>query len=299
MRLLKGDALGIASPAGSFDKKKFKEGIRVLKSMGFRIIIPDGLYKKKGYLAGDDRLRAKQLNRLFADPDVKGIVCAKGGFGSIRILSLLDYELIGKNPKVFAGFSDVSALLWALYMKTGLATFHAPNVTTLADASGKTVESMLSAISSGSVLEIKAEKGVEIMPGSAKGPLTGGNLTTLCHLAGTPFAPDFDGHILFLEDTGEAPYKIDRALSQMKLAGFFQKISGLVLGSFEGCGPEKSIYKIVHEIFREYEIPVLGGFKAGHGKDNMTLSFGLEVIFDTCEKKLFSKEPATAGATIL
>jgi len=255
--------------------------------MGFRIVIPESLYEKKGYLAGGDRRRAYQLNSLFGDTEVKGIVCARGGFGSMRILSMLDYELIEKNPKVFAGFSDISALLWALYMKTGLGTFHSPNAASLADAPRKTVDAMFSAVSAKSSFEIRAEQGIQIRPGIAKGPLAGGNLTTLCHLAGTPFAPDFGGHILFLEDTGEAPYRIDRALSHMKLAGCFENISGLALGSFEGCGPVWDIYNIFHEIFSEYEIPALAGFDSGHGKENITLPLGLETTLDTYGKKIF------------
>lgn len=285
--LSRGDMLGIAAPAGSFDADAFKKGVAVLESMGFRVQIPPGVYEKNGYLAGDDRSRADRLNRLFGDADVKGIVCARGGFGSIRILSLLDYDLIENNPKAFAGFSDISALLWALYSKTGLATFHSPNVTTLGGAPEKTIDAMFSAVSSKFGRGMALENGVEVRPGAARGPLAGGNLTTLCHLAGTPFSPDFGGHILFLEDIGEPRYKIDRALSQMTLAGCFDHISGLALGSFEGCGPAQDIYKLVDEQFGGHDIPIIAGFEAGHGKENITLAFGVEASLDAGEKRLF------------
>ena len=294
--LSKGDLLGIASPAGSFDAVAFKKGIAVLESMGFRVMIPSGVYEKKGYLAGDDRGRADQLNRLFANADVKGIVCARGGFGSIRILSLLDYDLIENNPKAFAGFSDISALLWALYLKTGLGTFHSPNVTTLPDAPEKTIDAMFSAVSSKFGRGMALENGVEIRSGIASGPLAGGNLTTLCHLAGTPFSPDFGGHILFLEDIGESQYKIDRALSQMTLAGCFENVSGIALGSFEGCGPAADIHKLFDERFSGHDIPILAGFETGHGKENITLAFGAKMSLDTGEKRLFFDERTPGGA---
>jgi muramoyltetrapeptide carboxypeptidase len=293
-RLARGDTLGVASPAASFGGEAFQRGARTLKSMGFEVMIPGGPYEKKGYLAAGDAERAHQLNRLFADPDVKGIVCARGGYGSIRILSRLDYGLIKKNPKVFAGFSDISALLWALWMKTGLAVFHSPTVTTLGDASRKTVSAMCAAFSSESALDIVSRDGVELMPGAASGPLAGGNLTTLCHLTGTPFAPDFGGHILFLEDVGEPAYKIDRALSHMKLAGCFDHVAGVVLGSFHDCGPAGDIYSIFKELFGEYGVPILAGFESGHGKDNLALPMGVEAVLDTREKRLFFHGPATA-----
>ena len=131
------------------------------------------------------------------------------------------------------------------------------------------------------------ENGVEVRPGVARGPLAGGNLTTLCHLAGTPFSPDFGGHILFLEDIGEPRYKIDRALSQMALAGCFDHILGLALGSFEGCGPARDIHKLVDERFGGHDIPIIAGFEAGHGKENITLAFGAEASLDAGEKRLF------------
>ncbi|VEN73587.1 conserved hypothetical protein [Candidatus Desulfarcum epimagneticum] len=293
-RLARGDTLGVASPAASFDKEAFEKGARALESMGFSLMIPGGPYEKNGYLAADDAHRAQELNRLFADPDVKGIVCARGGYGSIRILSRLDYGLIRENPKVFAGFSDISALLWAIWMKTGLAVFHSPNVTTLKDASRKTADAMRSAFSSGSPLDIVAQNGVELRPGSASGPLAGGNLTTLCHLTGTPFAPDFGGHILFLEDVGEPAYKIDRALSHMKLAGCFDHVAGVVLGSFHDCGPAGDIYSICKDIFGEYGVPVLAGFESGHGRDNLALPMGVEAVLDARDKRLFFHGPATA-----
>lgn len=292
-RLMPGDTIGIIAPAGHFDRKKFDKGIVVLEAMGFRIIVPDDLFKKKGYLAGSDIHRANLVNRCFSDSEIKAVICARGGFGSMRILPLLDYELIKKNPKIFVGFSDISALLSVFYTKCGMVTFHGPLVTTLGDASQKTKEAMVSAFSSGTRLEIKPEMGITIKRGLVSAPVSGGNLTTLCHLVGTPFKPGFKGHILFLEDKGEAGYRIDRMLIQMKLAGCFDGIAGLALGSFEDCGETDELFDIVDSVFKEYNIPILAGFEAGHGKNNITIPMGIKAVLDADRKLLSFNEPAT------
>lgn len=277
-RLSRGDTIGIIAPAGPFDRKKFDQGIAVLKAMGFRIVVPDELFKKKGYLAGPDIHRASLVNRCFSNSEIKAVICARGGFGSMRILPLLDYESIKKNPKIFVGFSDISALLSAFYTRCGMVTFHGPLVTTLGGASQKTKEALLSALSSGTRLEITPEMGITIRQGSVSGPVAGGNLTTLCHLVGTPFEPEFKGHILFLEDKGEAAYRIDRMLTQMKLSGCFDGLSGIALGCFEDCGETDELFGIVDSIFKEYNVPILAGFEAGHGKNNITIPMGIKAV---------------------
>jgi len=265
-RLKAGDNIGIVATASHFDMDKFNRGIAVLESMGFCTLVPDRLLNKKGYLAGSDSHRSGPVNSYFADKTVKAIICARGGFGSIKILSLLDYELIKKNPKIFLGFSDVSALLSVLHSKCGLVTFHGPTVTTLGDADQETKDALLSILTSGKKPEIVVENGITIKPGSASGPVLGGNLTTLCHLLGTEFQPDYKGSILFLEDRGEATYRIDRMLTQMKLAGCFNGLKGLILGAFEECGRTDDIFKIVGNIFKINAIPILAGIDVGHGK---------------------------------
>ncbi len=293
-RLVPDDIIGIAAPASSFARESFCRGTNVLESMGFRTYIPDDIFKKKGYLAGSDCHRADLLNRLFADKKIKAIICARGGFGSVRMLSFLDFGAIRKNPKIFIGFSDISAILSVLHTKCGLVTFHGPVLTTLGDADQKTREAMVSAFSSGNILEIKPKNGITVKRGSASGPVSGGNLCTLCHLSGTPFESGFKGHILFLEDRGEASYKIDRMLTQMKLAGCFEGLAGLLLGSFRDCGMLDEILRIVGNIFRENDIPILAGFEAGHGMPNITIPMGLEATLDADAHLLSFHEPATS-----
>ncbi|MDM8526468.1 LD-carboxypeptidase [Desulfococcaceae bacterium HSG8] len=292
-RLIPGDTIGVVAPAGSFGMKAFYLGVSILKSMGFRISVSGDIFKKKGYLAGSDTHRAGVVNRLFADRTVKAVFCARGGFGSIRILPLLDFECIRENPKIFVGFSDISAILSVLYAKCGLATFHGPLVTSLADTDQETKTSMLSALSSGKQLKIRPAKGITIRAGNASGPVSGGNLNTLCHLIGTPFEPVYNGHILLLEDRGEPAYKIDRMLTQMKLAGCFDGLAGLALGSFKDCSISEDIFRIADNIFKKNPVPILAGFDAGHGARNITIPMGLKATLDADNHLLSYHKPAT------
>jgi muramoyltetrapeptide carboxypeptidase len=235
------------------------------------------------------------VNRFFADEKIKAIFCARGGFGSMRTLLFLDFELIQKNPKIFVGFSDISAILAVLYSKCRLVTFHGPVVTTLGNATQETKTAMFSALSSDTSLEINVKTAITIKPGLASGPVLGGNLATLCHLVGTPFEPSFEGHILLLEDRGEATYKIDRMLTQMKMAGCFEGLAGVALGSFEACDSMDKIFRIVDQIFSGVRVPILAGFEIGHGRTNIMVPFGLEATLNTDRQSLFFHEPATMG----
>ena len=154
---------------------------------------------------------------------------------------------------------------------------------------------MISALSSEKPLEIVSEKGVTIRSGCSSGPVSGGNLTTLCHLVGTPFEPDYTGHILFLEDQGEAVYRIDRMLTQMRLAGCFDGLGGLLLGSFDNCGKDDEIFRVVESVFQGEDIPMLAGFEIGHGKDNMTVPIGIDATLNTDRKMLLYHGCATQG----
>ena len=296
-RLVKGDTVGIAAPAGPFKREVFKRGIGVLAELGYRVYIPNGLFTQEAYLAGNDRHRAELLNALFADPAIKGIWCARGGFGSMRLLPYLDYGIIQQNPKILIGFSDVTALLVHLYTHCGLVTFHGPLVTSLADSTKKSLAALRHALSSEECILLTATgRQAVLKPGKAAGPVIGGNLTTLCHLLKTPFEPNLAGHILFLEDTDEASYRIDRMLSQMKMAGCFDELAGIALGSFRHCGAAEAIRRIFKEMFSDLPIPILQGFQFGHVRTNLTLPVGLNAVLDTDEGTLRYKVPATKEA---
>ncbi len=293
VRLKPGAKIGIAAPAGPFDSQTFLRGTRILEAKGFEVYVPQGLLEANGYLAGSDEHRAEFVNQLFADKSVDAIVCARGGYGSLRILHLLDYDAVAKNPKIFIGFSDITALLTVLCDRCGLVTFHGPVLTSLADADEITKVSLFHTVSSDIKLEIEVSEGITLSPGAGSGILYGGNLNTLCHLVGTPFAPSLADKILFLEDRAEALYRIDRMLIQMKLAGCFKGLAGIVLGSFEDCGPADEIFKIINEIFSDYHVPILAGMNAGHGNPNLTLPMGIEATLDADRHMLSYHRAAT------
>jgi muramoyltetrapeptide carboxypeptidase len=275
-----GDCIGIVAPASSFEESVFYAGIGVLENMGFRVRIPEGIFARSGYFAGSDAVRAAQVNAAFADSTVQAIICARGGYGSMQILPYLDYAAIRRHPKLLMGFSDITALLCALYQRSGLVSCHGPVVTTLVNASPVTLESVLHALTLNHLPGIHLECGMTLSPGKASGPVICGNLTTLCHLVGTPFLPNLNEHILIIEDKGEKPYRIDRMLTQMNLAGVFDGLSGLGIGTFENCGAADELYEIIARIFGPFHIPILAGFNIGHGPDNIAVPFGLEAFLD-------------------
>lgn len=292
-RLQRGDAVGIVAPAGHFDTETFHQGIAILESMGFVPVLGRHLFEKDGTFAGTDFHRAAQVNRFFSDPKIKAVFCARGGFGAMRILSLLDFERIQKNPKSLIGFSDITALHAAIALRSNLVTIHGPTVTTLAKATKKARTSFYSVLATDHIPIIKPRNGLSLQGGSAEGRVSGGNLTTLCHLVGTPFQPDLDGCIVFFEDIGEAEYRIDRMLTQMKLAGCFNGVAGVALGNFRRCGKRETIDKIFFEAFKEYGIPILSGFTLGHQKSNLTIPLGIVATLDADRKVLVYHEPAT------
>lgn len=279
--LTPGDTLGIVAPASPFNQSAFEKGVAILQSFGFKVRLAEELFLRRGYLAGSDRDRADLLMHLLMDEHIQGVVCARGGFGSMKLLPLLDYERLRPFSKIFIGFSDITALLVNLVEKCRWVVFHGPTVTTLGTADSQTLENFRLTVCGKAPLTLRATNGTTIMPGCATGKLMVGNLTTLCHLVGTPYLPDFSGSILLLEDRGEAPYRIDRMLTQMKLAGCFNELAGLALGSFMECGDVGQVEAIAATIFSDCRIPILGGFTVGHADRNFTLPLGLAATLDT------------------
>ena len=294
-RLRTGSTIGIAAPAGPFDHDLFSDGLKTLESAGFKIHAPSDLFESSRYLAGTDMHRAKTVNRLFADPDIDAIICARGGFGSMRILPHLDYDLIADNPKVFIGFSDTTALLVTLYARCRQATFHGPVVTTLGGPRRQSMDRLLQAVAEKKHIKIDASHGHVIQAGKTTAAVSGGNLTTLCHLIGTPFEPQFRNHILFLEDCNEAAYRVDRMMTQMRLAGCLDGVAGIALGSFEGCGPIEDIFAIFNDLEIPGDVPVLSGLDVGHGTSNATLPLGVRACLDSSARTLTYQQVATVA----
>jgi muramoyltetrapeptide carboxypeptidase len=284
--LKEGDKVGIAAPAGPFEIEKFERGLAVIGKMGFVPVVDDDIYKRDRHMAGPDRHRARHLNRLFANNDIKAIICARGGFGCLRVLPYLDYDLIRENPKPLVGFSDVTALLTTLSQRCGLAGIHGPVVTSLGFADEKSKSRFKQVLAAEAPADIEPAKPLVIHAGQAEGILTGGNLATLCHLVGTKFNPGFGGRIVLIEDVNEAPYRIDRMLTQMRMAGCFENAAGIVLGSFKDCGDGEEVVNVFEDVFTDFEGPILGGFEIGHGNRNLAIPVGVTVALDTDEKAL-------------
>lgn len=279
LALKKGDLIGVAAPSARFDTALFEKGVACLENMGFRVRVPEGIFGRLRYLAGPDRDRAGVVNDLFADPGIKGIISVRGGFGAMRILPHLDWEIIQQHPTLFMGFSDASALISGLISRGNTEAIHGPNLVSLARAGEDTLRACYQTLT-GRLEEVIVAGGTCLCPGRATGRLVGGNLATLSHMVGTPFEPDFSGGILFIEDVGEPAYKIDRMLSQLKLAGCLDSVRGVVAGSFEDCANPEYIPEIISEVFGEMEVPVLTGLDAGHGRTNLPLVMGRQVVLD-------------------
>ncbi|WP_028315550.1 S66 peptidase family protein [Desulfatibacillum aliphaticivorans] len=285
-----GDVVGVAAPASCFDADLFEKGLEALRGCGFEVRVPKPAYLRQGYLAGSDQERARAFMELWEDPEVKAVLCARGGYGVLRILPLLDFDRLARTSKVFVGYSDITGLMQALMERCGLPVFHGPVITGLGrnPAHAKSLARRLSG-------EWPSEWGLEdpyiITPGSAAGLLAGGNLATLCHLAGTPFQPDFAGKIVFLEDVGEAPYRIDRMLTHLRLCGMLNGMSGILLGSFYNCGEDGEIRRVLADRLGGLGVPVLGGFPAGHGPENKTFPMGTPVKLDADQASLTFRNP--------
>jgi muramoyltetrapeptide carboxypeptidase len=290
--LAPGDTLGIVAPASPFDRDAFDAGRKVLETMGFDLVVPAEIHAADGYLAGSDHQRAELIHRLFADPAIDGIICARGGYGAMRILPLLDADLIKDHPKAFVGFSDITVLLAFLVERCKMAAFHGPTVATLGSGDAETREHFRRALTDTTPITIDGDEGQVIQAGKANGPFYCGNLTLINHLMGTPFAPDLNGAVLLIEDQGEAPYRIDRMLTQMRLTGCVDHLAGLALGNFNDCGSLEQVHRIVADRFGDLGIPIMAGFAVGHVGINRTLPVGVPVSLDSTAGQLAFTAPA-------
>lgn len=246
-----GDTIGVVAPASPTLEENVEKAHKKLKDLGFKVKMGKSCYEKYGYLAGTDSLRAEDINHMFRDEEVDGIICLRGGYGTPRILELLDYDLIKKHPKVFIGYSDITALHIAITRFSQLITFHGPMVASdmLGDFNQFSKKSLFNFIMEGEYLRnIKNPPGEELKtmnPGIAEGSIIGGNLSLIADTLGTPYEIDLKGKILFIEEVGEEPYQIDRMLTQLRLAGKLKEAEGIILGDFNNCVAKSSDRKSV------------------------------------------------------
>lgn len=292
--LTPGDTIAIVSPASAiFESTPYEIAKESFEAMGLKVIFGKNVKNRYGHLAGSDEERAEELNTMFKEPSVKAIIALRGGSGSARILDKLDYEVIRKNPKIFIGYSDITALHLAIYEKTGLVTFHGP--VAVSSWNSFSVDSFKKLLFDKKLQEYKNPENKEgqlaqssnririITAGIVKGRLLGGNLSVLTGIMGTPYFPkDWSGKILYLEDIGEKIYAVDRMMSQLQLGGVLEQISGFVFGKCSDCDSGGSGYgsltleEVIDHYIQPLRIPAYSGAMIGHIDNNVTLPNGIE-----------------------
>lgn len=293
-----GDTIGIISPSSAvFETEPYEIAMESMEAMGLKVKLGQFVKNRHGHLAGSDQERAEELNSMFKDPSIDAIIALRGGSGAARILDKIEYDAIAKNPKIFIGYSDITALHAAIFEKTGLVTFHGPLA--VSAWNGFAVNSFKKLLFEKEVLffenpKNKGDKLVQttnrirkITPGKTKGQLLGGNLSVLTGIMGSEYFPkDWNNKILYLEDVGEAIYAVDRMMSQLELGGVLDKISGFVFGKCTNCNPNGSGYgsltleEVIDHYIKPLGIPAFSGAMIGHIDDNWTIPNGLEAEID-------------------
>ncbi len=307
-----GDTIGIIAPASPPpDPKTVDRSVDALEQLGFKVRLSPNVRRRHGYLAGSDRDRAGDLMRMFGERRVSAILCLRGGYGTARLLPRLDYDFIRTHAKIFVGYSDITSLHCALLVKAGLISFHGPMLNSdfvKADMPAFTRNSFLrtltQAVAPGAISQGYRRKTVKILRrGSACGSLLGGNLSVLCTTLGTPWQPSFKKRILFLEDVGEQPYRVDRMLTHLLNCGLLQQVAGIAIGINADCEDPKAsrageYRQTLADVFQErllpLKIPVVTGLPFGHVPHNATLPVGAEAILDAEKGDLLFPGPAVS-----
>jgi len=296
-RLHRGDLIAVISPAAAVQDEILRRGCEEVERLGFAVRIGPHALDRHRFLAGTDQDRAQELVAMFHDPAVRAIFCSRAGYGSGRLLPLLDFSLFGRAPKIFLGYSDVTFLLNAFVQHAGFVCFHGPAVAGefVTGFSDRSLTHLLSLLTTGWGEPSIAFPTV-LRGGVAEGQLLGGCLSLLVSLLGTPFALDTADAILFIEDVGERPYRIDRMLTHLKQAGKLDNLVGVIFGEMLGCLGETAdpslLLSVIADVFSGYSYPVGFGLPAGHGGENLALPLGTRVRLDTGQQSLTFLEPA-------
>ena len=294
-RLLPGDTIGVVAPAGYVDHNTLHRGVEQLARLGFHVLLGRHVEKRYRYLAGVDAERAEDLQTMIQNPEIRAIFCARGGFGTARVIPYLQTRKIVGSPKIFMGSSDITTLLIWLTHTVGWVAFHGPMVATqFGQHSTKEAEDIFLRVLSGDVVEMNFPGVIPLRGGTAQGVLTGGCLTLLCTTIKTAYEIDTEDRILFLEDTDEAPYRIDRMLTYLKGLKKFDHVRGVIFGQMSKCQPDQ-LPEIILDVLGEFDFPILFGFPSGHGDATATLPFGIPVAFDTTNAILKMREPAVSA----
>ncbi len=281
-RLHSGGRIGVVAPAGCVERNALEAGIEAIRAEGFEVELSPNLFGTKGYLAGAAHKRATDMMNFFRRDDIEAIFCARGGFGSVQLLPYLNLEL-GDYPKIFLGYSDVTILLNWLRQFCGMVTFHAPMVAMdIARGLGEITRAHFWPLLRGEMAGWRLGLGEIIRPGKAQSEMMGGCLSVLVTTLGTPYEIDTRGKLLFLEDVGEKPYRVERMLTHLKMAEKLDGVAGVIFGDFTNCegdGP-RGIREIIIDMFHDAPYPVVMGMRAGHGSENLALPFGVTALLD-------------------
>lgn len=277
--LRRGDTIGIVSPASNIQSEALQAGVTHLQQLGYKVVLGESVLRQDLYFAGSHEERARDLMRMFEAPDVRAILCARGGYGANYLLPLIDVDVIRRNPKLLIGYSDLTCLLTWLTDETGLVTFHGPMAAKdFAHEDGVELESWFAITEGKSLFQ---RRGLEtLISGEAEGQLYGGCLSILAASLGTPYEFETGDTLLFLEDIGTKPYQIDRMLMQMKYAGKFDGVRGIVFGQMVDCiqpgGQDYTLQEVILRILGDLDIPIAFGLPSGHvPSGNVTLPFGV------------------------
>ena len=279
-----GDLLAVVAPASPVDPNLFAVGAAILENWGFRLSYGPEIFTPRPYQPAADLEAWQYFRQALMDQEISGIICARGGYGTLRILEHLDYTLLAAHPKYLIGFSDITNLLCLFSQRAGIVTFHGPTVAHLGEVTSPAREQFYRMLTSPSAELISFQDLQVLSSGTAHGPLIGGNLTSLCSLLGTPYALPLAGRVLFVEDHNEAPYRLDRMLQQLRLSGSLTGIKAIIMGSFTCCGDLQQVWEIFAALGESLKIPVLAGLPAGHQPDNFTLPIGAEVEVDAVSR---------------
>jgi muramoyltetrapeptide carboxypeptidase len=296
-RLKPGDKVGLITPGSFIPDRTLEKAIANIRNLGFEVVLGKHIRAKRGYIAGTDQQRLDDLHTAFANPDIRAVWCARGGYGCTRLLPDIEYELIAKNPKALIGYSDITALHLAIHQQTGLVTFHGPVAgsdftpytashvkAVLMDGAAPHVIQMLS--DHGDVKNPDLYKSQVLRPGRVKGPLSGGNLSLLAAMAGTGFGLNATGKLIFMEDIDEKPYRVDRMLTQLRQSANLDQAAAFALGVFAGCVPEPgdeslTLAETVADRLSDLGRPAVYGLTFGHIANQCTLPMGIQAELDT------------------
>ncbi|MEG0135264.1 MAG: LD-carboxypeptidase [Cetobacterium sp.] len=295
-KLSYGDTIGIIAPASFADIKKLNSAKKNLEELGFKVEVGESTKSKWFTFSGTDEIRANDINKFFNNPKIDAIITMRGGYGSIKLLDKIDYEIIKNNPKIFVGYSDITTLHTAIFNKTGLLTFHGPMATSnfSKEINEFTLKSFLQTLMHPKeefyLKNPTGEELIVISEGKNSGKIIGGNLITLISNIGTEYDFDYNDKILFIEDIGEVTYKVDRALAQLKNIGVFSKVNGIIIGDFNDCKKDCEDSLTLFETFQHYfanlNIPVICNLKSGHCEPMVTLPLGANCEIDTYNKTI-------------